>query len=91
MSELAVGNKSVVTIHYTLRDPDGDVIDSSEGGDPLSYLHGAGNIVPGLERQLEAKAVGDKVDASVPPADGYGERTGPEPQRVPRTEFSTLR
>ena len=69
---LTVQDNNVVMIHYTLTDSDGDVIDSSEGQEPMAYLHGANNIVPGLERQLEGKAAGDQVTAVVPPAEGYG-------------------
>ena len=79
--------KKVVSIQYTLKNDAGEVLDSSSGGDPLEYLHGAGNIVPGLEKALEGKAVGDKVDAVVPPAEGYGERQGPGPQPVPKDAF----
>lgn len=78
---------SVVTIDYTLKNAEGELLDSSDGGDPLVYLHGAGNIVPGLENQLTGKSIGDHVDAVVPPADGYGEPSGVEPQKVPRTAF----
>ena len=65
----------------------GDVIDSSRGGDPLEYLHGEGGIVPGLERALSGKAAGDALQVTIPPADGYGEPTGPGPQSVPRDAF----
>ena len=82
-----VADNTVVTMHYTLKDSDGEVLDSSEGEEPLTYLHGAGNVVPGLERELSGKAVGDKLDVVVQPADGYGEREGPEPQRVPLSDF----
>ncbi len=85
MSQIAA-NK-VVSIHYTLKDPDGETIDVSDPGEPLVYLHGAGNIVPGLERELEGKAVGDEVEAVVEPADGYGEVNGPGPQALPRSAF----
>lgn len=84
-AEIADG--TVVGIHYTLRNQDGDVLDSSSEGAPLSYLHGASNIVPGLERQLAGRRIGDKLIAVVAPVDGYGERSGPEPQRVPRSMF----
>jgi len=77
----------IVTINYALRNDAGDMLDTSAGGEPLSYLHGAGNIVPGLERELSGKNVGDKVSAVVAPADGYGERTGPGPQPIPRAQF----
>ena len=64
----------VVTIDYSLRDKAGALIDSSKGGDPLVYLHGNENIVPGLEKHLEGKVAGDSVSCVVAPADGYGER-----------------
>lgn len=67
-----VGDKLVVSIHYKLTDGSGNEIDSSSGGEPLAYLHGAGNIVPGLERELAGKAVGDRVQVTVAPEDGYG-------------------
>ena len=58
--------------HYTLTTADGELIDSSEGRDPLSYLHGNGNIVPGLEREMEGKSVGDSFTAEVAPEEAYG-------------------
>lgn len=75
---------SVVTIHYTLKDDSGEVIDSSTGGEPLAYLHGHGNIVPGLERELTGRSAGDKVSVRVPPAQGYGEYDKGLVQSVPR-------
>lgn len=86
MSEATIGDGKVATFHYTLRNDKGEVLDSSSERDPLAYLHGAGNIVPGLERQLVGKRVGDRFDAVVPPADGYGVREG-EPQPVDRSAF----
>jgi FKBP-type peptidyl-prolyl cis-trans isomerase SlyD len=77
----------VISIHYTLKDEDGEVLDSSDGGQPLAFIHGAGNIVPGLERQLTGKQVGDKLAAVVPPEEGYGVPEGPGPQPVPRSAF----
>lgn len=85
MSTIAA--KKVVSIHYTLTSGDGEELDSSAGGEPLAYLHGADNIVPGLERQLEGKAVGEKVKAVVPPHEAYGEHSGMAPQPVPRSAF----
>ncbi len=82
-----IAAKKVVSIHYTLTSGDGEELDTSAGGEPLVYLHGADNIVPGLERQLEGKKVGDKLDAVVPPKDGYGEHSGMSPQPVPRSAF----
>jgi len=66
---------SVVSFDYVLYAPDGSIIDRSEG-EPLTYLHGAGHIVPGLERQLLGKTVGDRIEANVPAAEGYGESSG---------------
>lgn len=87
MADLAVANNTVVSFHYTLTDDDGTTIDSSQGRGPLPYLHGGGNIVPGLERQMLGKKVGDKFKALVPPAEGYGVKEGPGPQAVPRNQF----
>lgn len=75
----------VVSIDYTLTDDDGEQIDSSEGGEPLRYLHGEGQIVEGLERELEGKKVGDEFSVTVPPELGYGEESGEAPIRVPRS------
>jgi len=77
----------VVQFHYTLTDPDGNELDSSSGGEPLTYLHGADNIVSGLERQLAGRAVGDAFEAVVPAREGYGERQGPGPQPLPASTF----
>jgi FKBP-type peptidyl-prolyl cis-trans isomerase SlyD len=71
---MKVEAKKAVSIEYTLKDDKGEVLDSSVGRDPLTYLHGADNIVAGLERALEGKAVNDAVEVVVSPADGYGDR-----------------
>ena len=84
---LLINDNVVVTIHYTLKDDDGNVIDSSAGADPLVYLHGAKNIVPGLEDALTGKTVGDSVNVSVPPEQGYGPRVPEMVQKVPRSVF----
>jgi FKBP-type peptidyl-prolyl cis-trans isomerase SlyD len=63
---------AAVTIHYHLTDPDGTVIGSSRGEEPLAYLHGHGGLVPGVERALDGQAVGAKLDLVVSPEDGYG-------------------
>jgi len=64
----------VVTIDYSLSDDVGRIIDSSEENEPLVYLHGNDNIIPGLERELEGKIPGEALSCSIPPADAYGER-----------------
>jgi FKBP-type peptidyl-prolyl cis-trans isomerase SlyD len=61
-----------VTLHYHLTDPDGNVIDSSQGSDPMAYLHGYGSLVVGVERALAGQAAGSKLDLVVTPEDGYG-------------------
>jgi FKBP-type peptidyl-prolyl cis-trans isomerase SlyD len=77
----------VVALHYTLRDEAGALIDGSAGEEPLYYLHGAENLVPGLETALEGRTVGEKLSVTVPPEDAYGQRQGPGPQAVPRDAF----
>ena len=69
----AITENKVGVFHYTLTNDDGDILDSSEGKEPLAYLHGFGNIVPGLEAQLEGKQIGDKFVAVVLPEEAYGE------------------
>ena len=85
MTNKITANK-VVTLEYILRDGDGEIIDRSREGSPLLYLHGAMNIVPGLEEQLEGVAEGETIKASVPPEKGYGPRVG-EARDVPRELF----
>lgn len=68
-----ITKNQVVTFHYTLKDKEGQQIDSSVGGDPMLYLHGHGNIVPGLESEMESKKVGDKLKVHVSPDKGYGQ------------------
>ena len=81
---MTITRDSVVTIHYTLKDDQGAVIDSSASGEPLAYLHGHGNIVPGLERELTGRNAGDKLSVSVGPPEGYGEYDKELVQSVPR-------
>ena len=87
MSDQIIAEDKVAVIHYTLTDDDGKVLDSSFGGPPMAFLAGGQNIVPGLEAALMGKTNGDKVSVVVAPADGYGDRTGPGPQSVKKSEF----
>ena len=66
---------------------DGEVIDQSEAGEPLTYLHGHSNIIPGLEKALEGKAAGDSLQVTVQPEDGYGERDEDNVEELDRTDF----
>lgn len=85
---MKIADNSVVSIHYTLTDNDGNVIDSSEGKEPLNYLQGAGNIIPGLERELVGCETGVKKQVTVEPADGYGEVEPSLVQTLPQDAFS---
>ena len=80
----------VVTIHYTLKDDHGAVLDSSAGGEPLAYIQGHGNLVSGLEKALEGKQDGNTLSVSVAPADGYGIRQETLVQRVPKRTLQGL-
>ena len=84
---LLIGNNTVVSIHYHLTNNDGEVLDSSKGTEPLAYLHGAGNIIPGLENALVGKAPGDSLKVTVSPEEGYGEIVPDLVQEVARTAF----
>ena len=80
----------VATFHYILTDDAGQVIDRSPDSQPLSYFHGAGNIVPGLERALDGRRAGDSLTVDVAPADGYGDRVDGLVQDVPREAFGGI-
>jgi FKBP-type peptidyl-prolyl cis-trans isomerase SlyD len=84
---MQVANDKVVLIHYTLTNDAGEVLDSSSGREPLAYLQGHGNIIPGLENALAGKQAGDKLDVHVAPADGYGVHDPSLIQQVPRRQF----
>ncbi|GAA4459465.1 peptidylprolyl isomerase [Nibrella saemangeumensis] len=86
---MQISKHKVAGINYTLRDNDGNVLDSSEGRDPLYYLHGEGNLIPGMEEGLEGKTEGDKFELKVSPDKGYGERDPELVQEVPRSAFGT--
>ncbi|QGM21204.1 peptidylprolyl isomerase [Spiribacter sp. 2438] len=84
---MQIAKNAVVAIDYTLRDSDGEVIDASPEGQPLQYVHGAGNIIPGLENALEGKAAGEDVEVTVPPEEAYGDRDDRLQQDVPKSMF----
>ncbi|MFD1143149.1 peptidylprolyl isomerase [Larkinella insperata] len=84
---MQISKHKVAGIHYTLRDNDGNVLDSSEGRDPLYYLHGEGNLIPGMENGLDGKAPGDKFQIKVAPEEGYGVRDPQMIQDVPKSAF----
>jgi FKBP-type peptidyl-prolyl cis-trans isomerase SlyD len=78
----------IVSLHYTLTDDHGVLLDSSRGREPFSYLHGYGHIVPGLEAGLEGCEAGFNAAIQVAPADGYGEYNPQAVFEVPRDRFS---
>lgn len=82
-----IAAKKVVSLEYVLKNDAGEEIDRSEPGKPMLYLHGARNIVPGLEKALEGKSAGDEVDAVVPPEQGYGVRQKVKPITVMRSKL----
>ena len=80
-------DNAVVLIHYTLTSDAGETLDSSAGREPLAYLQGFGNIIPGLEQALLGKKAGDKLKVSIPPAEAYGVRNDELVEVVPRSAF----
>ena len=84
---MKIDNNCVVAVHYTLTNDQGEQLDSSEGQDPLEYLHGGNSIIPGLEQQLSGKAVGDKFVVSIQPEDAYGPVNPELIGEVPRGQF----
>lgn len=88
---MTIAQHKVVTIHYKVSDSESDeVIDTSENAEPMTYLHGAQNIIPGLEQALEGKAVGDELEVVVEAADAYGERSDDRIQQVPMEAFQGM-
>ena len=84
---LLIGDNLVVSMHYKLTDDSGNLLDSSEGAEPLTYLQGAGNIIPGLERALVGKVEGDSLQVRVEAAEGYGEIVSDMIQTVDKSAF----
>lgn len=84
---MQITKDKVVLINYTLKNDAGEIIDSSEGADPLAYLHGAENIIPGLENALEGKTTGDSLSVSIPPEEAYGSFDESKIQSVPKDMF----
>ncbi len=85
---MQIQKDKVVSIDYTLTNDEGQVLDSSEGREPLAYLHGSGNIIPGLEKALEGRSEGDELEVKVSPEEGYGVRDESKLTQVPREMFA---
>lgn len=84
---MTVAKNKVVLIDYKLTNNSGELLDSSEGGEPLAYIHGIGNIISGLEEALEGRKSGDSLSVSIPPEKGYGVHDENKVQAVPRRMF----
>ena len=84
---MQISKNVVASIEYELTADGGEVIDSSKGGPPLAYLHGNGNLIPGLEAELEGKGSGDSVKVRIAPENAYGPRNEDMVQPVPRSDF----
>lgn len=82
-----IAQKCVVSFYYKLTNSEGEQLDSSDGQEPLKYLHGASNIVPGLEKELEGKKAGDALKVEVQPEEGYGQVNPQLVQKVPHSAF----
>ena len=80
----------VVTFHYTLKNTDGEEMESSRDRDPMSYLHGANNIISGLEKAMEGHAIRDKFSVTGEPEEAYGVRAEDNIQRVPLKRLKNL-
>ena len=87
VSFMQIAKHTVASIHYTLTDNDGNILDSSSGREPLNYIHGIGNLIPGMEEGLEGKAKGAKLNLKVGPEKGYGIKDEKRVQKVPRDAF----
>ena len=87
---MKVSKDKVVLMHYTLKNDKGEVIDSSEGKDPLAFLQGHGNIIPGLEKALEGCKLGDKKEVSIEPEDAYGPLMQDAIQEIPSSALQGI-
>lgn len=88
---MIVENKKVVSFHYTLRNADGEQLETSRDKQAMSYLHGVRNIIPGLEKAMAGKAVGDEFEVTLAPAEAYGERKPNSIQRIPAKRFNNAK
>ncbi|MHC5210469.1 MAG: FKBP-type peptidyl-prolyl cis-trans isomerase [Planctomycetota bacterium] len=84
---MKIAKNAVAALEYTLKDDAGEVLDTSQGRDPLAYIHGIGNLIPGLEKELEGKGAGDELAVRIAAADAYGERDDNMIQTVTRDQM----
>jgi FKBP-type peptidyl-prolyl cis-trans isomerase SlyD len=81
---MEIRDNCIVSIHFTLTDDNGELLDQSKDGEPLVYLHGAAGIIPALESELTGKSAGDSFEATIAPDGGFGEHQAALLQQVPR-------
>ena len=91
---MTIEKNKLVSLNYTLKNVQGEIVDSSEGAEPLDYIHGYGFLITGLEKELEGKKIGDKFSVEIEPAEAYGEKN-PElifdvPRTIPSPWYRTL-
>lgn len=87
---MQIADNTVVAVDYILKDDEGTLIDQSNPGQPLTYLHGHRNIVPGLETALKGKQAGETTEVNVDPKNGYGDVNPKLEQTVPKSHFQTI-
>ena len=85
---MPIADNSIIGLHFTLTKEDGEIVDSTKSREPLHYLHGATNIVPGLEKHLTGKEVGDELSVTVQPEEAYGQRKDDLVKSIPSTSFA---
>jgi FKBP-type peptidyl-prolyl cis-trans isomerase SlyD len=88
---MLIADKKVASFHYILSNEQGEQIESSRERQPMSYLHGSRNIIPGLEKALAGKAAGDQFQVTIPPEEAYGERRTDQVQRIPAKHFNNAK
>src|SRR5712692_4691791 len=85
---MQIAKHKVVSIDYTLTDDNDKIVDTSKGSEPLTYIHGTGNLIPGLEKALAGKSPGDALEVTIPPEEGYGAHDESLLEVLPRTKFT---
>ena len=88
---MPIEDRKVVSFHYTLTDETGTQLETSRERDPMAYLHGYRNIIPGLENAMAGKEAGDTFEVTIPPLEAYGERNPDSVQRISAKHFSNIR
>lgn len=82
--------KKVFTLNYWLKNPNGEVVDTSEGGEPMVFIEGSRLVIPGLQKAVEGRSVGDRLDVTIPPELAYGEHQKDLVNEVPASMFDGI-